>query len=43
MDAAVEKGIGRRTLMKAKSEMNIQSERKADGWYWKMDEENDED
>jgi hypothetical protein len=29
-------GIGRRTFMKAKAELGIQSIKKADGWYWHL-------
>ncbi len=40
-DAACEERIGRRTLMSVKSEMNIISVKRSDGWYWRLPDADD--
>ena len=39
LKAAEKEGIGKRTLMKAKAEMNIVSVKRSGGWYWKLKDE----
>ena len=39
LDVAAIEGIGKRTLMRAKAEMDIRSVKKPDGWYWKMNDQ----
>ena len=38
---ASDEGISKRTLMRAKAEMDIRSVKKPDGWYWKMNDQED--
>ena len=44
LEAAENEGIGKRTLMKAKAQMNVVSVKRSGGWYWKLnDDEGDSD
>ena len=38
---AEECGISKRTMVGAKKTLSVQSEKKADGWYWSLSEDND--
>ena len=37
LEIAENEGIGKRTLMKAKAQLNVASVKRSGGWYWKLD------